>query len=105
MSYPRNNYHRRTRQREQPRYLTRAQEERRNAIADENYRRDQAAEAKRINDEIQARWDALSPEEKAERIANREATRAAMHEEAEANRRWQEQKRLERRDPFSTFGT
>ena len=105
MSYPHNNYHRRTRQREKPRYLTRAQEERRNAIADEKYRREKAADDKRINDALTAQWEALPPEQQAEIEANEAQDPREAHAEYLEHEAWKARKRAERDDPMSTFGT
>jgi len=105
VSYPRNNYHRRTRRYEKPRFLTRAEEERRNAIDDENHRREEAARWHAINTALKAQWDALTPEKQAEATAHHARIRAEMHAEAEADREWRERKSRERNDPMSTFGT
>ncbi len=105
MSHPHTNYHRRTRQRENPRYLTRAQEERRNAIADENYRREKAAEDARIHAAFKAQWEALTPEQQAESEANSTRARAKSHAEYLEHEAWKARKRAERDDPMSTFGT
>jgi len=105
MSFSNNN--RRTRRYEPPRFLTRAQEEKRNRIADEKYRREEATRWHEINAALRAQWEALP----AERRAEIEAEHAAF-----SARSWQqyldEQARIQRErdernspDYVSTFGT
>jgi len=107
MGYPRNNFHRRTRRYEKPRFVTRAEEERRNAIADEDYRRRKQAEDKRIMDALRAQWEALTPEQRAESEANSKRARARSHAEYLEHEAWKTRKAAERADPnyVSTFGT
>jgi len=72
VSYPFNNYHRRTRRYEKPRSVTRAEEERRKQLDDDRQGRERSASNQRINDEMLAEWNALTDEERLQAI---EATR------------------------------
>jgi len=98
---------RRTRRYEPPRWLTRAQEEQRDRLADEKYRRKEATRWHAINAALRDQWDALPAERRAELEAEAAAIATKSKKEYLDHQAREQRDRDERNAPgyVSTFGT